>query len=267
MTTEITVFEPSNMAAIAQSAPIAYAENKLSHDRCIQFGQQLLDRVKSEGMSDDLDREIATFIERAKKTLRKMNGKRSAITQIFDNVRSAYTRIENAVDPAKKGTVAAQLQEVRNKYAAAKREQYEAEQRRRQMEQAKAMARSNYMAEVEEDLLRQFNALVASSLNGLVELDRSLTADNYAEVSERLKATSAALPAEWYTSLRPQVMLPSVLSPEEARALATEAKQKLHQRFTERYEFEISTNRDDILDRLPSKRRELERIAKAEGEN
>ena len=89
MTTEITVFEPSNMATIAQSAPIAYAENKLSHDRCIQFGQQLLDRVKSEGMSDDLDREIATFIERAKKTLRKMNGKRSAITQIFDNVRSA----------------------------------------------------------------------------------------------------------------------------------------------------------------------------------
>ena len=266
MTTEITVFEPSNMATIAQSAPIAYAENKLSHDRCIQFGQQLLDRVKSEGMSDDLDREIATFIERAKKTLRKMNGKRSAITQIFDNVRSAYTRIENAVDPAKKGTVAAQLQEVRNKYAAAKREQYEAEQRRRQMEQAKAMARSNYMAEVEEDLLRQFNALVASSLNGLVELDRSLTADNYAEVSERLKATSAALPAEWYTSLRPQVMLPSVLSPEEARALATEAKQKFHQRFTEQYEFEISTNRDDILDRLPSKRRELERIAKAEGE-
>ena len=108
--------------------------------------------------------------------------------------------------------------------------------------------------------------LVACWWSGLCELDRSRTAANYAGVSERLKATSAALPAVWYTSLRPQVMLPSVLSPEEARALATEAKQKLHQRFTEQYEFEISTNRDDILDRLPSKRRELERIAKTEGE-
>ena len=266
MTTDITLFEPQSVGTIAQIAPQAYKENTISHDRCIQFGQELLDRAKADGLSDALDQEIATFIERAKKTLKKMNGKRSAVTQLFDTIRSAYTGLENEVDPAKKGTIPAQLQDLRNKYAAKKREEYEAEQRRKQMEQAKAMAKNKYATDVEEDLLRQFNALVASTCNRLIELDKSLTLDNYAIVADGVKNTSDQLPQDWYNALRPEVLLPSVLSPEAARAIAAEVKQKMQPRFTEQYTFEISSNRDDILDRLPSKRKELERIAQADKE-
>lgn len=266
MNGEITIFEPQNVGIIAQAAPQAFHENRISHDRCIQFGQELLDRVNAEGMSDELDKEIATFIERAKKTLKKMNGKRSAVTQLFDNIRSVYTKLENEVDPAKKGTVAALLQEHRNKYAAVKREEYEAEQRRKQMEQAKAMAKNKYATDVEEDLLRQFNALVAYTCNRLIELDKSLTLENYAGVYEKVKNTSDQLSQDWFNALRPEVLIPSALQPYEARAIATEVKQKIQQCFNEQFTFEISTNRDDILDRLPSKRKELERIAKANKE-
>ena len=266
MSTAITVFEPQNVATIAQAAPQAYKENSISHDRCLQFGKELLDRANSEGMSDALDQEISLFIERAKKTLKKMNGKRSAVTQLFDNIRSVYTGLENDVDPSKKGTVPAQLQELRNNYAAKKREEQEAELRRRQLEQAKANAKSKYTSEVEDDLLRQFNALVASTCNRMMELDKSLTFENYAIVADGVKNTSDQLPQEWFNSLRPEVLLPSILSPEEARAIADEVKHKIKQRFDEQYTFEIATNRDDILDRLPSKRKELERIAKADKE-
>ena len=266
MTTEITFFEPQNVGTIAKVAPQAFKENSVSHDRCLQFGQELLNRVNTEGMSDELDQEIATFIERAKKTLKKMNGKRSAVTQLFDNIRSVYTKLENEVDPAKKGTVAAQLQEHRNKYAAKKREEYEAEQRRKQLEQAKVMAKNKYATDVEDDLLRQFNALVASTCNRLIELDKSLTLENYAIVYDGVKNTSDQLSQDWFNALRPEVLMPSVLSPEDARAIAAEVKQKIQQRFKEQFTFEISTNRDDILDRLPSKRKELERIAKANKE-
>ena len=38
------------------------------------------------------------------------------------------------------------------------------------------------------------------------------------------------------------------------------------ERFREQYRFEVQSTRDDILDRLPSKRRELERMAKASAE-
>ena len=266
MANELTIFEPQSVGMIAQVAPQAYQENTISHDRCLAFGKQLLDRVNTEGMSDSLDQEIAGFIERAKKTLKKMNGKRSAVTQIFDTIRSAYTGLENEVDPAKKGTIPAQLQEVRNKYAAKKREEYEAELRKRQQEQARQMAKTKYTTDVEEDYMRQYNALVTDSINRLMELDKSLTLDNYAIVDDAVKNTTAALPQDWFDALRPQVLLPSSLSPEEARAIAAEVKQKLHQRFSEQFTFDVSATRDDIIDRLPSKRKELERIAQANAE-
>lgn len=266
MANELTIFEPQSVGTIAQVAPQAYKENTISHDRCIQFGKELLKRVETEGMSDSLDQEIAVFIDRAKKTLKKMNGKRSAVTQIFDTIRSAYTGLENEVDPAKKGTVPAQLQEVRNKYAAKKREEREAELRQRQQEQARLTAISKYTTDVEEDYTRQYNALVTGTINRLMELDKSLTLDNYAIVADGVKNTSDALPQEWFNNLRPSVLLPSALSPDEARSIAADVKQKMYQRFTEQYTFEVSATRDDILDRLPSKRKELERMAKANAE-
>lgn len=58
MTTEITIFENNNVATITQLAPQAYNENKLSHDRCLQFGNALLERAKTEGMSDALDKRL-----------------------------------------------------------------------------------------------------------------------------------------------------------------------------------------------------------------
>ena len=266
MSNELTIFDPQSVGTIAQVAPQAFKENSISHDRCLQFGQELLNRVNTEGMSDELDQEIASFIERAKKTLKKMNGKRSAVTQIFDNIRSVYTKLENEVDPAKKGTVAAQLQEERNKYAAKKREEHEAELRRKLLELARQKAEAKYTTDVEEDFLRQFSALATDSINRLMELDKSLTLENYAIVYDGVKNTPAALPEEWFAALRPQVLLPSSLTPEEARAIAAEVKQKLHQRFTEQYTCEVSATRDDIINRLPSKRKELERIAQANAE-
>lgn len=266
MANELTIFEPQNIGTIVKAAPQALNENTVSRDRCLQFGQELLDRANSEGMSDALDQEIAVFIDRAKKTVKKMNGKRSAVTQLFDTIRSAYTTLENEVDPAKKGTIPALLQDLRNKYAAKKREEYEAELRRRQLEQAKANARAKYATEVEDDLLRQFNALVASTCNRLTEFDRSLTLENYAIVADGVKNTSDTLPDDWFNALRPQVLLPTVLSPDEVRTIAADVKQKMQKHFSEQFTFEISANRDDILDRLPSKRKELERIAQANAE-
>lgn len=266
MTTGITLFEPQSVDTIAQIAPQAYNENSISHDRCLQVGQHLLERASSEGMSDALDQEIATFIERAKKTLKKMNGKRAAVTQLFDSIRSAYTGLENEVDPSRKGTIPALLQEHRNQYAAKKREEYEAEMRRKQLEQAKAAARARYATDVENDYVRQFNALLVASCNRLTELDRSLTIDNYEQVADAVGSTSDQLPTYWYRDLKPAVPMPQALAVDEARNIAMEVRSRLWERFTKRYADEVASMRDDIADRLPSKLKQLQRIAQADKE-
>ena len=158
------------------------------------------------------------------------------------------------------------MQDIRNQYAARKREEREAEIRRRQAEQMKAGAKEKYAAEAHEDMMRQFNALLASVCNRMTELDRALTLDNYAVIQDGVRNTPDKLPQEWFDSLRPSVLLPSFLSPEEARAIADEVKRNMKKQFDEQFTFEISTNRDDILDRMPSKRKELERMAKASAE-
>ncbi len=266
MTTDITIFEPQNFGTVVQAAPQAYLENKVSNERCLAYGQSLLQRAETDGMNDELDQKIAVYVERARKTLKKMNGKRSGVTQLFDGVRSAFTALENEVDPSKKGTVPAQLQELRNKYAAKKRAEYEAEMHRRQMEQAKQNAKIKYAADVEDDLQRQFNATVAAACNSLIELDKSVTIGNYDTVLATVSKFSEQLPADWLSGLRPSVLLPAVLSPDEVSGIADDVKKNVAKRFAEQYAYEVSTTRTDILDRLPSKRTELVRIQQASAE-
>lgn len=266
MTTDITIFEPQNFGNIVKAAPQAYNENQVSHERCIAYGKQLLHRVQAEGMSDALDQEVAVFIDRAKKTVRKMNDKRSAVTQLFDNIRSVYTALENEVDPAKKGTIPAQLQDLRNQYAAKKRAEYEAEQRQRQIRQAKINAKNKYTTDVTEDFIRQFKELINSAYNSLVTLDKSVTLDNYDSVTDAVRNFSDKMPLDWFDCLHASVLLPSVLSPEEANSIAADVKQAISQRFDEQYTTEVSTYRYDILDRLPSKFKELQRIQEANAE-
>lgn len=49
----------------------------------------------------ELDKEAALFIEKARKTVKKMNEKRSPVTKLFDDIRREFTVIENAIDPPK----------------------------------------------------------------------------------------------------------------------------------------------------------------------
>lgn len=262
-TQALTIFESQNARTLAELAPQTYRDNRLSHTRCLEAGSFLLLKVKNEGMSDALDIEIAKFIEKAKITVKKMNGKRAPVTQLFDQIRKVYTSMENDVDPSKSASIPGQLQAYRNAYAKKKHE--EEEQRRR--EEAARLAKENamvrYRAEVEEDYNRQFNALVNKSINDLTYLGRQLAVDNYKIVSEALKKYSCELPASWAETVISNAQRPVELSPEECRAIQAGVIADMLERFREQYRFEVQSTRDDMLDRLPSKLKELERMAKA----
>lgn len=138
-TQALTIFEQKNVQTLAELAPQSYRENQLSHTRCLEVGSALLLRVKKEGMTDALDIEIAKFIEKAKLTVKKMNGKRTPVTQLFDQIRKVYTSMENDVDPTKADSIPNQLQAHRNAYAKKKHE----EEDRRRREDAARQAKEN----------------------------------------------------------------------------------------------------------------------------
>lgn len=262
----LTIFEPQNVQTIVTLAPQSYDKNLRSHDGCLNFGEALLQRVQAEGMSDILDQEISLYLEKTRKTLKLMNERRTPVTQMFDLIRKAYTSMENDVDTAKAGTVPYRLQECRNAYA---RKKHEAEEQRRREEAAriaKDNAKTRYRTDVEEDYVSQFNGLVNKSINDLNDLDKTVTLDNYAERLAAIGQYNCELPKGWCQTVVSRAHRPAELSPTECNAIQANVMAGLAGRFTEKFPFEVQSVRDDILDRLPSKKKEQERIAQASAE-
>lgn len=262
----MTIFEPQNVQTLAQLAPQSYRDNQLSLTRCLEVGSNLLLRVKKEGMSDTLDMEIATFIEKAKATIRKMNSRRTPVTQLFDQIRKVYTSMENNVDPAKADSVPGQLQACRNAYAKKKHEEEKRRRREEAERQAKENAKERYRADVEADYLSLFNALVNKSVNDLTDMDKQISLDNYNLVYEAVKNYKCELPDSWCQTVISSAHRPAELTPDECRAIQAAVMAGLAPRFKEQFPFEVQSTRDDILDRMPSKKKELERIAKSSAE-
>lgn len=253
-----------NMGAIVRKAPESYNKNQLSHDNCLAACEKLLNSIKTDGMNDELDQTAAKYIERTRRTVKVMNELRSPVTKLFDQVRAEFTRLENDIDPAKAGTIPYQLQQLRNQYADKKRREEEA---RRQAEEARRqadLARNQYRTDCETDYKAKFDNHIVSHINELTDLNASVTFDNYQAVYDTVSGYAVELSPDWCPPSG--VRMPFNVAPEESKAIREEVITRLRKQFAEQYRTEIGDYRQEILDKLPSKKTELERAAKASAE-
>lgn len=265
MSSELAIIKQENIQTIVSAAPQSYSDNKLSCERCISAGQSILNTITaSGGMTDELDKEAALFIEKARKTVKKMNEKRSPVTKLFDDIRREFTVIENAIDPTKADTIPYKLQQYRNQYAAKKRAEEEKRRQEEYKRQQAEQARVKLRQDIEGDFKTQFQTYLNQSINWLTAKDSSVTLENYNTVYSEVKNFSASLPADWLQNLHTLTRIPGNVSVDELRQIETDTKERLGKQFTEQYTAEIQDNKDFILDRLPSKKANLERIAQAD---
>lgn len=215
-------------------------------------------------MTDEIDKEAALFIEKARKTVRKMNEKRSPVTKLFDDIRREFTVIENAIDPTKVDTIPYKLQQYRNQYAAKKRAEEEKRRQEEYKRQQAEQARVKLRQDIEGDFKAQFQTYLNQSINWLTTKDNSVTLENYNTVYSEIKNFSVSLPADWLHNLHTLIRIPGNVSVDELRQFETDIKERLGKQFTDQYTAEIQDNKDFILDRLPSKKANLERMAQAD---
>lgn len=265
MSSELAIIKQENIQTIVSAAPQSYSDNKLSCERCISAGQSILNTITaSGGMTDELDKEAALFIEKARKTVKKMNEKRSPVTKLFDDIRREFTVIENAIDPTKADTIPYKLQQYRNQYAAKKRAEEEKRRQEEYKRQQAEQARVKLRQDIEGDFKTQFQTYLNQSINWLTAKDSSVTLENYNTVYSEVKNFSVSLPAGWLQNLHTLIRIPGNVSVDELRQIETDTKERLGKQFTEQYTAEIQDNKDFILDRLPSKKANLERITQAD---
>ena len=263
----LAMVKAENIQAIVQAAPQSYSDNKASRDRCVSFGQDLLGAIKAHGMDDELDRQAASFIDKARRTVKVMNERRSPVTKLFDEVRSAFTTLENDIDPSKGGTVGYELQQLRNQYAAKKRAEEERRLREEMARRQAEEARRKFRADVEDDFKRKFQDYVNTMLNQITQIDNAVTLENYdsslAELRNIKAEADKGLSAQWMGSLHTSLLIPLGVKVAE---IENELKHTLYKQFNDQYAAEVGDTVNDAIDRLPSKKANLERMAQANAE-
>lgn len=265
MSQELAIIRQENIQIIVSAAPQSYQDNKLSRERCIAAGQTILADIQQHGMTDELDQKAAEFIEKARKTVKKMNDKRSPVTKLFDDIRKEFTTMENDIDPTKADTIPYKLQQYRNQFAAKKRAE-EAERRRKEYERQQAeAARTKMRQDIEDDFKQQFYKFLNDVNKNITDLDNAVTLENYDAAYNTLKGYSTKLPDIFISQLRSSI--PTIgITAQELEKIECEIKERLVQYFAETYECQIQAARDYVLDRLPSKKTNLERMAQASAE-
>ena len=266
MSQEIAIVKQENIQTIVSVAPQSYQDNKLSREKCIEAGLHILGAIQQHGMTDELDQQAALYIEKARKTVKKMNERRSPVTKLFDDIRKEFTSMENDIDPTKADTIPSKLQLLRNQYATKKRAEEE-ELRRKEYERQQAEAtRVKLKQDIEDDFKKQFNALVNRDCNALSVIDNDVTLENYEASFMLVKEFSTALPTDFLNNLHTLIRIPAGITVDEIRAVEIETKERLAKQFKEQYDFEVDSTKQYIIDRLPSKKANLERMAKASAE-
>ena len=264
--TSLAIMRPENIEQIVKAAPQGYRDNRLSHDRCLDFGLGLLTKIRDLGMDDELDRQAATFVEKARRTVKAMNERRSPVTKLFDEVRAAFTRLENEVDPSRKGTVANDLQLLRDQYAARLRAEREARLRAEQERKRREEAWRGYRQDVEQDLKAQFDMFCRQAVELALRLESDVTIDSYDKSMKGLEAIPRELPESFLAGLRSQVFVPDFIEPVDARDAFAQIRDRLAPEFRERYAKEAGAEVGEVIDRMPSRLAKLQEMAKASAE-
>lgn len=267
MSQELVIVRQENIQTIVSAAPQSYQDNKISREKCIAAGQAILEAIQAQGgMTDELDQRAAQYIEKARKTVKKMNERRSPVTKLFDDIRKEFTVMENAIDPTKADTIPYKLQQFRNQFAAKKRAEEE-ERRRKEYERQQAeAARARMRQDIEEDFKQQFQSYLNEKLFALSAIDNAVTLGNYKASFKQVADYPTELSDSFFFRLQTTVRIPAGISITELREAEEEAKGRLEAKFKKRYSEEIGDARQYVLDRLPSKKTNLERMAQASAE-
>lgn len=267
MSQELVIVRQENIQTIVSAAPQSYQDNKISREKCIAAGQAILEAIQAQGgMTDELDQQAAQYIEKARKTVKKMNERRSPVTKFFDDIRKEFTVMENDIEPTKADTIPYKLQQFRNQFAAKKRAEEE-ERRRKEYERQQAeAARARMRQDIEEDFKQQFQSYLDEKLLALYAIDNAVTLGNYKESFKQVADYPTELSDSFFFRLQTTVRIPAGISITELREAEEEAKDRLEAKFKKEYSEEIGDARQHVLDRLPSKKTNLERMAQASAE-
>lgn len=250
----------NELQQIVATAPEILSANIQSKTKAIEAGRKLIDLAKS-GMNETYDEQLSVYITKVKKTIESMNERRKPFTQIVDAIKKQFTTLEGELKP-----VMDEAQEVRNEYATIKMKAKQEEDRLAQLKlnREKELIELRQFCEVEigdffsrciskskAEIADYFNALTLETIDGATQVLETTTPrfDSYYRLPENIETTT-----------------PRYISLTDANILVQEVLSADYSLQKKEFAFEIQGTLKEYIDKLPSKKAELEAIAKAGAE-
>lgn len=251
--------------SIMKDAPSILASNKMSVVKATEASQAILDTIEASGMSDELDEKCNSILVKLKKTKEKLNQQRSPITQLMTAVSKEFTSLEKELDPKNKDGIYYSIQQHRNKWA-----HHKAELQRKKEEEANRKMR---LAEERINVKTQLITLVRGHFNDYLlsmkikaqDVFESATLENFDNVYKSIKNFDENYDINQLIYM--QVKAPYYLIDDtEYKEINQGVRNSLKDEFINKYSEDIRSYKSELLDKLPSKKMELETLAKADEE-
>lgn len=240
-------------------------ENKSFAEKIIVMGQELMEKVESDGMSDDLDALIAEYIKSVKQVTKAMSDNRKGVTQAIDLVKKYFTTIENEVSVKNTESIPYKLQQKRDEYARFKIEEERKREAERQRLAAISAAKVRLVSDVKNECYRLLASAQSSAIGYLNNLFSCVSLATQANDKDVLEHFSTSV--DFTDNIKNYVCKESVLTDNiEIRQIINAAYNEVKEEIVNSYTTTIKQTKDDLLLKWDSKIAELEAAKKAEEE-
>ena len=241
---------------ILSSFPDIMGKNTNSVKKSNEAGQALLDTIEGEGMNETIDQATADYLKKVSVTLKNMDERRKPITQIFDRIRSFFTSQEKQIDPKDPSTIPGKLVIKRNEYAKFK---YEEEQKRKREAEQRARIeteKANYRQIIGDSLLSYFNQYLSSKVSELQGIFSNLTYENFDREVIGITVFQTDYPKSHFDKFSADSAT-YYISQETKQEIRREVLEGKYEQYAQQYKAKIVSVKQDLTDRVPSKRKEL----------
>jgi hypothetical protein len=252
---QVAVIE--NSIEILRTAPEILQTNQIRKDKALNVGSSILTAITEEGMTPELDMRAMNYLVNINKAKKEMNESRSSVTQIMDSLKSMYTEVENVLDVKKAGTVPFKIQEHRNAFA--KQQAEEQERKRKEAERAAAKAKEaiDIKTDFTNSLNRLFNDYLLNKKQKFQQKFNALTLDTFADDAAALRQYQPNFTVDQFNGLYVSPSSRVYHSAIEQNTFLNEVRESLFDQFASTYVTEMTALKNDVVEKLASKRTEL----------
>lgn len=260
--TEIQPFDSDALGSIVKQAPGILVENQNSHDKAVGYGNSLLQQAEA-GMNDNLDNLMSTYLDKLRLTHKTMNERRKPFTQLVQEVTKRFTALEAAIDPAGKSNIFSQIQTKRNDYAAEKI----ADQKRREQEARAKLERDKEIISLKnfaETSMRQAVSNYTESFKlKMLQMFENFTLENIDNAPSQFSGIEQIDPLRLVANQ--PLPFNVYVTREEAERIVDDSRNNLQliNELKAYYSNAVSVLRKELIDKIPSKKAELQAIATA----